>query len=135
VPSNEQPSAVSESSFVDPEVRPKGKRRNLTAAYKARILQEADACTKSGEKGALLRREGLYSSHLTDWRRKRDAGLLPQKRGRKGSPDAARELAKLQRENERLTEKLRHAEIIIEAQKKMADILGNLMPITPSDTK
>ncbi len=133
VPSTDQPRAESGPSLVDPEVRPKGKRRILTAAYKARILRRFDACSSPGERGALLRGEGLYFTQLSDWRRKRDAGLLPQKRGRKADPGAACELAKLQRENERLAEKLRHAELIIEAQKKMADLFGVLT--APSEMK
>ncbi len=127
--------ALAEQSIApppDPEVTTKGKRRYMTAAYKARILRQADACTKSGEIGALLRREGLYSSHLTTWRKIRDEGLAPQKRGRKADPDTAvrHENAKLQRENIRLIEKLRHAELIIDVQKKVASLLGNPLPET-----
>jgi transposase len=116
----------------DPEVTTKGKRRVLTAAYKARILRLADSCTKPGELGALLRREGLYSSHLSTWRRQRDQGLVPQKRGRKKDPDTEvrRENARLERENARLAEKLRHAELIIDVQKKVAALLGNPLPAT-----
>ena len=113
--------------FPDPEVSAKGKRRYHTAAYKAKILKQADSCTEPGALGALLRREGLYSSHLTMWRKKRDAGLAEQKRGRKKDPATAErhEIARYQREIERLTEKLRHAELIIEVQKKVAALLGN----------
>lgn len=129
---DEAPSGAEQRPVLapDPEVTTKGKRRVLTAAYKARILRLADACTKPGELGALLRREGLYSSHLSTWRRQRDQGLVPQKRGRKKDPDAAvrKELARLERENARLAEKLRHAELIIDVQKKVASMLGNPLP-------
>lgn len=114
----------------DPEVVPKAKRRRFSAEYKLAILREADGFREPGQVGALLRREGLFSSHLTDWRRQREAGELaalePKKRGRSVSlaDRQARELARLQRENERLTERLRQAELIIDAQKKLAAILG-----------
>jgi transposase len=116
-------------SRPDPEVEPKAKRRTFTAAYKLRILAEADACTEPGQIGALLRREALYSSHLTTWRRQREsgglAGLAPKKRGRQPDGQAA-ELAKLQRENERLHKQLNQAELIIAAQKKLAQALEAL---------
>ena len=93
-------------TMPDPEVVVKAQRRRFTAEYKRRVLQEADACTQRGEVGALLRREGLYSSHLTTWRQQRQRGelqgLMPAKRGRKADPLAA-ENARLQRETERLT--------------------------------
>ena len=131
---DEAPAGVEQGPSLapDPEVTTKGKRRVLTAAYKARILRHADACTKPGELGALLRREGLYSSHLSSWRRQRDQSLVPQKRGRKKDPDAAvhKEVARLERENARLAEKLRHAELIIDVQKKVASMLGNSLPTT-----
>ena len=92
------------------EVPPKAKRRTFSAAYKQRILQEADACRASGQLGALLRREGLYSSHLTTWRRQRDQGELGTKsRGKKADPQA-KEVARLQRQNERLQAQLAQAE-------------------------
>ena len=113
----------------DPEVSTKAKRRTFTAEYKRRIVAEADGCTKPGEVGALLRREGLYSSHLTAWRRQREAGelagLTPKKRGRKQDEEAA-ELARLRRENERLRKQLGQAELIIAAQKKLAQALEAL---------
>ena len=113
----------------DPEVSTKAKRRTFTAEYKRRILEEADGCTESGEIGALLRREGLYSSHLSGWRRQREAGelagLRPKKRGRKKDEEAA-ELARLRRENERLRRQLDQAELIIAAQKKLAQALEAL---------
>lgn len=112
----------------DPEVVPKAKRRQFTAAYKQWVLEEADKRQGTpGAIGELLRQEGLYSSHLTTWRRQRDAGQLaglrPQKRGRK-KDEARAEMAKLQRENERLKQQLAQAELIIEAQKKLSEILG-----------
>jgi transposase-like protein len=104
----------------DPEVVPKAERRRFTAEYKQRILAEADACSQRGEIGALLRREGLYRSHLDKWRAQRRAGALqalaPQKRGPKPDPQAA-ELARLRRENERLQQRVQRAETIIEVQK------------------
>ncbi len=99
-----------------PEVTEKAKRRRFTLAYKEKILAEADQCTVPGELGALLRREGLYWSTLSSWRRQREsAALAPNQRGRKPNPNKkeARELAKLKRDNARLTERLRQAELII----------------------
>ena len=117
----------------DPEVIPRAKRRQFSAKYKLRILTEADQCTQRGEIGALLRREGLYSSHLATWRKQREQGhlqgLAPQKRGRKPDPQAA-ELARLQRENERLKQRLEQAELIIDVQKKLSQMLGS----TPAET-
>jgi transposase len=108
------------------------KRRTFTAEYKLRIVREADAGLASGKEGAvgeLLRREGLYSSHLTTWRRERDdgelAGLTPKKRGPKSSKDPlAEENARLQRENERLQQELHKATTIIDVQKKLSALLG-----------
>jgi transposase len=112
----------------DPEVLPKAKRRTFTAGYKLWVLEEADKCQgQPGRIGALLRREGLYSSHLTTWRRQRAAGQLaglrPQKRGRKKKEEAA-EMSRLRQENERLTKQLEKAALIIEAQKKLSEIMG-----------
>jgi transposase len=111
----------------DPEVRPKTKHRRFSAEYKKRILDEAATCTQRGELGALLRREGLYSSLLTQWRRQQAqgalAGLAPKKRGPKPDPQAE-EIARLRRENERLQERLQKAETIIEVQKKVSQLLG-----------
>ena len=116
-----------EAEVPDPEVVPRASRRQFSAKYKLRILAEADQCSQRGEIGALLRREGLYSSHLTTWRKQRDRGqlegLTPKKRGRKPDPQAA-ELARLQRENERLQARLEQAETIIEVQKKLSQMLG-----------
>jgi transposase len=111
----------------DPEVVLRAKRRQFSAKYKLRILTEADQCTQRGELGVLLRREGLYSSHLTTWRKQRNrgqlAGLAPKKRGRKPGRQAA-EIARLQRENERLKARLEQAETIIAVQKKLSQMLG-----------
>ena len=111
----------------DPEVVPRAKRRQFSAKYKLQILEEVDQCDQPGQIGAVLRREGLYSSHLTTWRRQRAAGQLqglrPKKRGRKPDLQAA-ELARLQRENERLKARLEQAETIIEVQKKLSQMLG-----------
>jgi transposase-like protein len=112
-------------------------RRRFTAEYKLRVLREADACDEPGQLGALLRREGLYSSHLTAWRKQRDegtlAGLMPKRRGRKANPDAPviAENQRLKRENQRLAAKLRQAETIIEVQKKLSEILG--IPLPPPE--
>jgi transposase len=112
----------------DPEVVPKAKRRKFSAEYKRRILDEVDSCTEPGQIGALLRREGLYSSHLTTWRRQRERGVLealgPQKRGRKGKDELEREVSRLRREKERLQGRLEQAETIIEVQKKLSHLLG-----------
>jgi transposase-like protein len=116
-----------QGSIPDPEVRPGSGRRRFSAAYKLRILEEADHCTEPGQLGSLLRREGLYSSHLSQWRRQRRAsqleGLQIQKRGRKADPQAV-EMSRLQRENERLKTQLQRAELIIEAQKKLCQLLN-----------
>lgn len=122
---------------IDAEVPAKAKRRAFTAEYKKRILAQADAATESGAIGALLRREGLYSSHLTTWRQERAAGIdraFSKKRGPKVRRDAAaEENAKLRRHNQRLTEELRKAHLIIDVQKKVAALLGR--PIPPIDTE
>ncbi len=109
-----------------PEVIEKASRRRFTAEYKTRILDEADRCTESGQVGELLRREGLYSSHLTNWRRQREAGLAPKQRGRKpkSNKKEQQELDRLRRENKRLGERLRQAETIIDVQKKVCEMLG-----------
>lgn len=125
---------VNEDQRPQTEVTPKAKRRIYSAAYKLRILEEADQCTVPGEVGALLRREGLYSSLLSSWRRQREKGkvgaLSSKKRGPKPSPDTAliREIAKLRREKERVEIKLKKAEIIIDVQKKVSALLGIDLP-------
>jgi len=109
----------------DPEVPEKAVRRKFTAAFKLRILKEAEACTKQGQLGALLRREGLYYSNLTLWRRQINQGLIPKKRGplpQRPDPNVRR-IAELERENAKLTHKLKQAELIIDVQKKVANLL------------
>lgn len=112
-------------SVPNPEVPERTVRRRFTAAYKLRILREADGCTEPGQRGALLRREGLYSSNLTLWRKQASEGLIPKRRGPQAQkPDLqTRRIAELERENVRLTHKLRQAELIIDVQKKVADLL------------
>ena len=119
-----------DKAVPDPEVTEAKPRRKFTAQYKLKILKEVDACSQSGEIGAILRREGLYSSNLTNWRKQKKQGLLdalsPQKRGRKAIErnPLSEEVARLQRDNERLKKKLKKAETIIEVQKKISEILG-----------
>lgn len=111
----------------DPEVAPKAKRRRFSAAYKKRILEEYDACTEPGEKGALLRREGIYSSYITTWKRQQRSGgldgLKAKRRGPKTDPKQEK-ISRLEKENERLRERLEQAELIIDVQKKVSQILG-----------
>ena len=113
----------------DPEVPERAKRRRFTAEYKLRIVKEAEAC-KDGEIGALLRREGLYSSHLSKWREQCRGGafkgLQAKQRGPAPNPDKrlAKEVAKLERENQQLRKRLQQAETIIEFQKKLSEMLG-----------
>jgi len=122
------------ASHPDPEVVARPKRRSYTAEYKVHILREADAAAAiRGGMGALLRREGLYSSLLVYWRRERAQGireaLTPQKRGPKSKRHPlADEMEKLQRKNARLNEELRKAHIIIDVQKKVAALLGHPLP-------
>jgi transposase-like protein len=126
---------LNKSNVPDPEVVPRAKRRYFSAEYKLRILEEAEACSERGQIGSLLRREGLYSSHLTTWRRQREQGQLDglssKKRGRKPSVDEAmvKELTKLKRDNQRLENRLQQAETIIEVQKKLSGLLG----LTPQE--
>ena len=119
----------------DPEVTEQAKRRRFTAEYKLRILREADACKGDGDLGALLRREGLYSSHLSTWRRQRDeiakAGLKARKRGPKAQAVDPR-VKQLERENARLKRRLEEAETIIDFQKKLSKLLG--IPLKPHDS-
>lgn len=119
---------VAASVAPDPEVRAVAKRRRFTAAYKLSVVEEADRCSSSGAIGALLRREGLYSSHLTVWRREREAGALAalgRRRGRKATLTAEQKrLSALQAETARLKRELEQAHTIIEVQKKLCTLLG-----------
>jgi transposase-like protein len=123
----------------DPEVLEQPRRRKFTAEYKARLLREADACRQPGQLGALLRREGLYASHLNTWRRQRERGTLaalrPKRRGRKPRKidPLVMENQKLNRENQHLTARLKRAEIIIDFQKKVSEILGLSLPTPPPE--
>ena len=132
--------AVVLSPRQEVEVLAKAERRRFTVEYKRRILQEADACTKPGELGALLRREGLYSSHLASWRAARGRGelkgLSAKKRGPKARPvpaEAKRILA-LERENRRLRARAERAEALVELQKKVALLLGNDLPLSGEES-
>jgi hypothetical protein len=124
---------------VDPEVLEKPLRRRFNAQYKLRVLEEADSCAEgSGQLGTLLRREGLYSSNLTTWRRQRERGVLealtPKKRGRKAKPEDPRDrrIRELERQAEGLQRRLKQAETIIEFQKKVCEILG--IPLKGEET-
>ena len=116
-------------AVADPEVPEKASRRKFTAGYKLRILKEAETCQHAGQRGALLRREGLYSSHLTTWRRQAERGTLqalsPRRRGPKArTPNPLmKQVATLEKENQHLRHKLQQAERIIEVQKKISEIL------------
>ena len=116
----------------DPEVVAKAQRRKFTAEYKLGIVEEADRASDSGAIGALLRREGLYSSHLVEWRRLRETGALSalsRKRGRKPTRNPlAEENGKLKAELARVNKKLQQAEIIIDVQKKVSALLGIALP-------
>ena len=123
-------------SAASPELSPRPRRRTFSAAAKLRILAETDRAADTGGIAAILRREGLYSSTLTDWRRQRDAGafaaLKPLRRGPKPVvAQPAADLDQLRRENARLRQRLEHAEAIIEVQKKVAALLG--MPMATSE--
>jgi transposase-like protein len=116
--------------IADPEVPERARRRRFSAKYKLRVLDEADRCSQPGELGELLRREGLYSSHLTCWRKQRREGSLqglePRKRGRKAQPKnpLTKRVSELERENEILRKRIEQAELIIDVQKKVSQILG-----------
>lgn len=121
---------TSDPAVPDPEVKTTKQRRRFTAKYKLSILAEVDACTSKGQIGAILRREGLYSSNLTTWRKQREKGILdglsPRKRGRKTKEinPLTKRVAALERENRKLEKKLKQAEIIIEFQKKISQMLN-----------
>ena len=129
------PTAPSRAADPDPEVPAKAQRRRFTSEYRLRIVKQADACKKHGEIGALLRREGLYASHLITWRRQREQGELAAGRGRKRGPVPTPidpRVKQLEVENRRLQRKLQRAETIITLQKKVAEILG--IPLKPLDS-
>jgi transposase-like protein len=128
------PTAALRAAAPDPEVPAKAQRRRFPAEYRLRILKQADACKKPGELGALLRREGLYSSLLTNWRRQREQGALQDMRSRRRGPKSQAvdpRVKQLEVENRRLQRKLQRAETIITLQKKVAEILG--IPLKPLD--
>ena len=129
---------ATEAPRPDPEVPEKAKRRRFTARYKLRVLQEAEACREPGQLGALLRREGLYSSHLAQWRRARREGslkALSKQRGPKGRrrEPVAVENEQLRKENARLRRRLEQAQMVLEIQKKASEILGIPLNPPPSD--
>lgn len=107
----------------NPEVRQKAARRRFTLEYKRRIALEAESCKMPGEIGALLRREGLYSSLVQRWRRQLQEESVASSKKSNSKPSPAEEVTRLKRENERLQEKLRQAELIIEVQKKISEMI------------
>jgi len=126
----ERKRSIDAAAAPDPELVERASRRRFTAEYKLRILREADACTQPGEIGALLRREGLYSSHLTQWRQARDAGALEalqRPRGRKRSDPREAENAELRRRLERAEAELSKARRVIEAQGNVSALLEELL--------
>jgi len=126
-PMVERRSSGPNGKVPDPEVVARPKRRRFTAEYKLRIVRQADACKEPGEIGALLRREGLYSSHLALWRRQRDQAAQTQLKSRKRGPKAKVQdprVKQLLREKAQLERRLKRAETIIEIQKKVHEILG-----------
>lgn len=136
---NGQTVGFSEMDSPNPEVTPKAKRRSFSAPYKKKILAEVEAAAGSGGIGEILRREGIYSSTLTSWRKERDAavdGAFSRKRGPEPNRNPlTAENEKLRRQNQRLQEELRKAEIIIDVQKKVGMLLGRpLLPTPDSET-
>ncbi len=120
----------------DPEVVEKAKRRRFTAEYRLRIVRAAEACKGAGEIGALLRREGLFSSQLSTWRRQREEGALEGLRARRRGPKAKAvdpRMKKLEQENARLVRKLKKADAIIAFQKKVHELLG--IPLKPFESE
>src|SRR5215210_6099118 len=120
----------SHAEAPDPELVERPRRRRFSAEYKLRVLREADACTRPGEVGALLRREGLYTSHLTYWRKQREAGALKalgRPRGRKPAERRDAELAALRRRAERAEAELEKAKRVIEVQGNVSALLGELL--------
>jgi transposase len=130
-----------EAPRPDPEVVAVAKRRTFSKAEKLRILGAADACVAPGEVGALLRREGIYSSHLATWRKQRQSSgeteSLARKRGPKTDSAAAQErrVLELEKQVERLQAKLVKADLIIDVQKKLSILLGLSTDDTPSEPK
>jgi transposase-like protein len=122
--------AQDEAAPPDPELVERARRRRFSAEYKLRILRQADACSKPGEIGALLRREGLYSSLLTEWRRQRERGSLAALDRPRGRPKADRreaQIAALQRHLERAEVELEKARRVIEVQGNVSALLGDLL--------
>jgi len=121
----------------NPEVLERARRRQFSASYKLRILEEADQCVVPGQLGSLLRREGLYSSHLAQWRRHRAEGTLaalaPRRRGQRASAIDPSEVTRLRQDNERLARQLATAETIIEIQKKVSTLFGLTLPNASND--
>ncbi len=130
---------IAPSGGQEVEVLAKAKRRRFTAEYKRRILREADRCREAGEIGALLRREGLYSSHVSAWRAARERGELGGLGGRKRGPEAkrpdprAQRIVQLEREIARWQKRAERAEALVEVQKKLSELLGVELP--PSNGK
>ena len=125
--SGEAAGRLEAAGIPDPELLERPRRRRFTAEYKLRVLREADACKGAGEIGALLRREGLYSSHLSHWRHEREEAAQAQLKSRKRGPKAKVQdprVKQLERETARLQRRLKHAETIIEIQKKAAELMG-----------
>jgi transposase-like protein len=131
---NRNQSSNGQSATPPTEVKPKATRRRFTKEYKLKILKEADACKKPGELGALLRREGLWSSHLSTWRAARDRGELVGRGSRKRGPKATtknpleKRVRELERENARLLKRAKRAEGLVEVQKKVAELFGETLP-------
>ena len=132
--SDTNPGSNGQAQRPETEVKPKATRRRFSAEYKRRILREAAACTKPGELGALLRREGLYSSHLSNWKAQAErgelAGLKPKKRGPK-TPERnplEKRVRELERENAKLRKRVHRAEGLVEVQKKVAELFGETLP-------
>jgi len=120
------------SVAADPEVTARHARRRFTTHYKLEILRKADRCTRPGQLGALLRREGLYSSHVVTWRRQRENGLTPKPRGRKAKP-VDPHVKKLEQENRHLMRRLQKAEALLDFQKKVSELLQIPLKPMPSD--
>lgn len=141
VPQDTDEVAPTDAQRPDPEVVPTAKRRAFSKAEKLRILAAADACVAPGDIGALLRREGIYSSHLATWRKQRqsvgETAALERKRGPKADPAAAqtRRVMELEKEVERLRAKLVKADLIIDVQKKLSTLLGLSTGDKPSEPK